>query len=119
VVNPKQRWTSTGVTVRRGDNVGFNTTGDVQLSTDTNDMAGSAGSKSGRYAPGSPLPRALAGALIGRIGPNGEPFAIGNQTTVQMPAAGVLFLGVNDDSLEDNQGEFRVEISPAPASRRR
>ena len=28
-----------------------------------------------------------------------------------MPAAGQLFLGVNDDGFEDNQGEFRVEIT--------
>jgi len=27
-----------------------------------------------------------------------------------MPGAGQLFLGVNDDELSDNQGEFRVEV---------
>ena len=28
-----------------------------------------------------------------------------------MPADGQLFLGVNDDGYEDNQGEFRVDIA--------
>ena len=48
--------------------------------------------------------------MIGRIG-NGQPFAIGNQTSIVMPAAGQLFLGVNDDGVDDNVGEFRVEIT--------
>jgi len=55
------------------------------------------------------MPRILAGALIGRIG-NGAPFPIGTQTAIPMPGAGQLFLGVNDDELSDNQGEFRVEV---------
>lgn len=109
-VSARQQWTATGLTVRRGETLTLNTTGQVQLSTDANDLAGSAGSNAGRYATNAPMPRALAGALIGRIG-NGLPFAIGNQTTIQAPAAGQLFLGINDDNLADNQGEFRVEIT--------
>jgi hypothetical protein len=108
-VSPRQPWTSTGLTVRKGEVLGFNTSGEVQLSGDANDVAGSAGSKIGRRATGAPLPTALAGALIARVG-TGQPFAIGNQTTVPMPAAGQLFLGVNDDGFDDNQGEFRVDI---------
>ena len=56
-------------------------------------------------------PTDLPGALVGRIGPNGQPFGIGGATSVPMPAAGQLFLGVNDDGFEDNQGEYRVEIT--------
>jgi hypothetical protein len=55
------------------------------------------------------MPNELAGALIARIG-NSRPFGIGDQTSIPMPAAGVLFLGINDDGLQDNTGEFRVEI---------
>jgi hypothetical protein len=112
-VSPKQAWTPTGLTVRKGEVLTLNTTGEVQLSTDSSDVAGSAGSKSGRKATNAPLPGALAGALIGRIGPTGQPFGIGNQTTIVMPASGQLFLGVNDDGFDDNQGEFRVEIQRA------
>ena len=109
VVSAKQAWTPTGINVRRGDVLTFNTTGEIQLSGDATDVAGSAGAKSQRYAPNAPLPRNFAGALIGRIG-NGAPFPIGNQTSVTMPAAGQLFLGINDDGFDDNVGEFRVEI---------
>jgi hypothetical protein len=110
-VSPKQPWTATGITVRRGEIVTFNASGEVQLSTDNNDVATAFGAKSGRKATNAPLPNVLAGALIGRIGTNGQPFAIGSGVSVPMPAAGQLFLGVNDDGLGDNQGEFRVDIT--------
>jgi hypothetical protein len=115
-VSPRQAWTATGMTVRKGEVLSFNTSGEVQLSGDASDVAAPAGSKTGRKATGAPLPTALAGALIGRIG-NGQAFAIGNQTTVQMPAAGQLFLGVNDDGFDDNQGEFWVDITRGAARR--
>ncbi|MBA3297587.1 MAG: hypothetical protein H0U19_11705, partial [Acidobacteria bacterium] len=101
VVSSKSAWTPTGLTVRRGEVLTVNTSGEIQLSRDANDVSGSAGAKSQRYSPNAPLPRAFAGALIARVG-NGEAFAIGNQTTVTMPAAGQLFLGINDDGFEDN-----------------
>ena len=70
------------------------------------------------FAPGAPLPRALAGALLGRIG-SGQPFAIGNLTSVVMPADGELFLGVNDDGLNDNSGQFTVTVTAAARANRR
>jgi hypothetical protein len=35
-----------------------------------------------------------------------------------VPADGVLFLGINDDSFQDNGGEFRVEIQRTGMRRR-
>ena len=110
-VSPKQAWTSTGLAVRKGEVLTFNASGEVQLSTDANDIATPFGAKSGRKAANAPMPSVLAGALIGRIGPNGQPFAIGSGVSVPMPAAGQLFLGVNDDGMADNQGEYRVDIT--------
>jgi hypothetical protein len=100
-------WVSTGRRVRRGDVVGFNTTGEVQLSTNPSDRAHSAGTN--RTAPNSPLPNVNAGGLIGRIG-NGAPFGIGNQASVPMPNDGILYLAVNDDELSDNSGAFVVQM---------
>jgi hypothetical protein len=108
-VPANQQWTATGITVRRGEVLTFNTTGEARLSTDPNDVAGSAGARSQRKAAGSPLPQNFAGALIARVG-NSEPFPIGDQSTVTMPASGQLFLGVNDDTVSDNQGGFRVNV---------
>jgi hypothetical protein len=103
-------WVSTGVTIRRGDRALFEASGEVQLSGDPEDKAGTAGSYRGRQAQGSPLPQAPVGALIGRVGTS-APFAIGNMTTpLPMPGEGELFLTVNDDEQRDNQGAFTVVV---------
>jgi hypothetical protein len=109
-ISPKQAWTATGISVKKDEMVSFNANGEIQLSGDSNDVATPFGSKSGRKAARSPLPNVLAGALIGRIGSTGQPFAIGSGVTIKMPGDGYLFLGVNDDGFEDNVGEFRVDI---------
>jgi hypothetical protein len=106
-----QGWVNTGITVRKGQMINFRVNGEIQLSGDGNDRAMSAGSSTGRHAAGgAPLPGVLAGALIGRVG-NGPAFGIGNQASVSMPANGVLFLGINDDTLSDNTGNFSVVLS--------
>jgi hypothetical protein len=110
VVPGNQQWVSSGLTVRRGETLTFTSTGEVRLSSDSNDVAGITGSRTQRYAAASPLPQFYAGALIGRIG-NGPAFAIGDQTTIQMPASGVLWLGINDDVVADNVGHFNVVIT--------
>jgi hypothetical protein len=115
-VNANQRWTPTGITVAKGQQVRFDASGEVQLSTDPSDMAMTAGSKIGRRLSGGPLPGQLAGALIGRVG-NGQAFGIGNQSDpLSMPAAGVLFLGVNDDNVDDNRGAFTVTVTALPTT---
>ena len=118
-VAANQAWTPTGIRVTEGQTVNFTVQGEVQLSTDAADRATAAGAASGRTAQQAPLPSALAGALIGRIG-NGAPFGIGNQTTVPMPASGELYLGINDDQVGDNTGGFVVDVKPqASVTRRR
>ena len=37
---------------------------------------------------------------------NGAPFFVGNQGSVRIPATGQLYLGINDDVLTDNTGDF-------------
>ena len=111
-------WVNTGLTVQQGQAILLTTTGEVRLSADANDVATPAGAKSGRTAPSAPLPGVLAGALIGRVG-NGQPFGIGNQTSIPAPNAGTLFLAVNDDQLSDNAGAFGVEVTTGATQRRR
>jgi hypothetical protein len=109
-VNSQQRWTDTGIIVRAGDVIRFQTSGQVQLSDNSSDMAGVAGSVSRRTAPDAPISGVLAGALIGRIGTY-APFAVGDQGQVTAPVSGRLYLGVNDDHLLDNRGEFIVSMN--------
>jgi len=109
-VPANRQWTATNIRVNEGDVIRFETTGEIRFSPNAADTAISAGSPAQKYLPGAPLPRALAGALIGRID-NGAPFGIGNQTSLTMPATGTLYLGVNDDNVSDNSGQFQVVIS--------
>jgi len=109
-VQANQPWTTTAIAVRKGQRLTFSTTGQIQLSDDPNDIATADGSKNARYASGAPMRNVLAGALIGRIGPAGQAFAIGNMPTIVAPAAGVLYLGINDDGFGDNRGNFQVVV---------
>ncbi len=104
-----RQWTATNIQVRDGDVVRFQSSGEIAF-TNSNDRAGVAGSPAQKYVAGAPIPGVLAGALIGRIG-NGQPFGIGDQTTIRMPGSGTLYLGINDDNVGDNSGQFEVVIS--------
>ena len=109
IVPANRQWTPTNIRVNQGDTVWFQTTGEIRF-TPNNDRAGAAGSIDHKYVTGAPLPRTFAGALLGRID-NGQPFGIGNQTSLRMPASGILYLGVNDDIVRDNSGQFDVGVS--------
>ncbi len=109
-VHANQPWTSTGITVKKGQRVTFISTGEIQLSTDAADVATPDGSKTGRAAANAPFKQGAAGALLGRVG-NSAPFPLGsNQQTVTMPSNGVLYLGINDDEFGDNRGNFQVVV---------
>jgi hypothetical protein len=111
VVRASEAWTDTGLTVRAGDLLTFTATGMIRMSQDAADVATPRGARSGRQAVDAPLPDTPAGALIARVG-NSAPILIGDQTNpVRMPGGGRLFLGVNDDHVEDNGGMFRVTIA--------
>jgi Ca2+-binding EF-hand superfamily protein len=108
-VNSQQRWVDTGLEVRSGDIVTFNTTGQIQMSDNAADVAVPGGATSHRMAPDAPISGVYAGALIGKIG-NYPPIAIGDQTRITAPVSGHLYLSVNDDYLQDNRGEFVVQL---------
>jgi Ca2+-binding EF-hand superfamily protein len=111
VVDARERWTDTGIVVRRGDTLSFDADGTVWMSSNPNDTAAPTGSASGRRAPNSPVSSHPAGGLIARIG-NSAPVYVGDRTTrLRAPSGGRLFLSVNDDHLADNSGEFRVNIT--------
>jgi hypothetical protein len=114
-VDANQAWVDSGVNVARGDRVAFNASGDIMVAPGSS--AGVGGTPALR-SPGYPVPNAMAGALIGKVG-NSAPFLIGSSTQpIEMPADGRLMLGVNDDGFGDNTGSFSVTIIPATQGRR-
>jgi hypothetical protein len=109
-VPANQQWTPTNFTVRRNEMINIDASGEVMWSPEAADRATPAGALNGRKAGAPPVGEVPGGALIGRVG-NSEPFVIGNRRTVRMPAAGMLFLGINDDVVTDNTGNFTVTLS--------
>jgi hypothetical protein len=110
IVSADVPWNDTGVEVRAGQTVYFESTGQVRWGKDRRDSA--AGERNSPHNPGRPMPSRNAAALIGKVG-NGsnDYFFIGDETgPVRMRSGGRLFLGINDDVLTDNSGNFRVVV---------
>jgi hypothetical protein len=109
-VQGNQAWTDAGINVRRGESLSFTTTGEVQVgpgrATSADGLSDPQGNTT-RY----PISGMGLGGLIGRVG-NSAPFRIGsNNQPIRMPAAGRLFLGINDDHHGDNGGAFSVVVN--------
>jgi hypothetical protein len=111
------RGTDTGLDVQSGDQVTFTASGTIVAGRRIGSVGpeGAATSGFGAIIGTRPVPVAGAGALIGYIrmsnGQMSQPFLIGNQLTLTVPADGRLFLAVNDDNYTDNSGTFTVKIS--------
>jgi PA-IL-like protein len=109
-VEANQPWTNTGVSVRKGDRVTFQASGQIEWGRSPGQIAGPNGNASDR-SQAYPIPGTPVGTLIGKVG-NSAPFAIGSNTQpVLMPADGVLMLGVNDNEFGDNSGFFAVVVT--------
>jgi len=108
-VNANQ-WTDTGITVKAGDMVSFQASGQINFGQSPGQQAGPDGNPAA-HSPNYPIPALNVGTLIGKVG-SSAPFGIGNNTApIKMPASGKLLLGVNDNELKDNSGYFTVTIT--------
>ncbi|HWI18054.1 MAG TPA: LecA/PA-IL family lectin [Vicinamibacterales bacterium] len=107
IVSADVAWNDSGIDVRAGQTVFFEAQGRVRWGRDRQD--GPAGERNSPSNPNRPMGNRNAAALIGRIG--NDMFFIGDDTgPVRMRSSGRLFLGVNDDVLTDNSGNFRVVV---------
>ena len=108
-VEANRGWVDTGIDVQRGDILRIQANGTVTLSTNSSDVADPAGSRTNRRASSAPMPGDPAGALIARVG-NAAPMLAGGRQSITANGAGRLFLSVNDDFFDDNQGAYRVVV---------
>jgi PA-IL-like protein len=115
-ISAQQAWSATGLVLNRGEVFNVNASGEISIGG--GDNAKSTPNGTGRIDGAASLPNVPTGTLIGRIA-NGQPFVIGNQTRITAPAAGQLFLGINDSYVGDNQGAYQVEISRTARRTRR
>ena len=109
IVNANSQWTDTSVDVRAGQTIYFSAQGEVRWGRDRRD--GPAGESNSPSNPGRPMPNRPAAALIGKVGESSDIFFIGaEEGPVRVRGSGRLYLGVNDDFLNDNAGSFRVVV---------
>jgi hypothetical protein len=108
-VQARDAWTRTGIDVNSGQPLYFDARGEIRWGPDRKD--GPDGERNSPRNPNRPIPNRNAAALIGRIG-NGDPFFIGgDRGEFRARDSGPLYLGINDDFLQDNSGAFRVMIA--------
>jgi hypothetical protein len=110
VVSADAPWNDAGIDVRAGQTLYFQATGTVRWGRDRRDDPG--GEDNSPVNPNRPMPNRPAAALIGKVGATStDYFFIGDETgAVRMRSSGRLYLGVNDDFLADNSGNFRVTV---------
>jgi hypothetical protein len=108
-----RQWQSTGIKLEVGDRFTLRARGEWSYSP----VVGLNGPAGARPAVASyPMPRALGGTLLGRLGEDGPPFVVGAGTTGYADESGFLFLRINDDLLGDNAGEMVVEVTVSRAT---
>lgn len=105
-------WTDTGVYLAQGQPVTVTARGTMNWYT------GSCNGKCLSTPAGIPCPGGgperlglTCLSLIGLVGVSGRPFYVGDSLTFTAPAAGELFLGVNDDNVADNTGDWTATIN--------
>jgi hypothetical protein len=127
-VKPRQTFTSTGLTVKKGDSIAITATGRMHFGGGTIKSIGPRGIPWGtacnRVTPSRltrapwPAPGVACWSLIAQIGTN-PPISIGRGKTFTATDDGALFLGVNDNFVIDNTGSWTAQVTvtaPAGAS---
>lgn len=108
-VSAAEPWTDTGISVRAGQTIYVNASGKVRWGPGRQDGPG--GERSSPRNENRPMPSRPAAALIGRVGDGSNYFFIGDDNeAIRVRDSGRLYLGVNDDFLQDNSGAFRVTV---------
>lgn len=108
IVTADVPWNDAGIDVRAGQAIYLTATGRVSWGPGRRD--GPAGERSSPRNATRPIPGRPAAALIGKLGDQ-DPFFIGDeQGPIRMRESGRLYLGINDDYLQDNSSNFRVTV---------
>ncbi len=110
IVSGDVPWNDSGIDLRAGQEIYLESSGTVRWGANRRD--GPAGERNSPRNDARPMPTRNAAALIGRIGAGStDHFFLGDATgPIRIRASGRLFLGVNDDFLNDNTGNFRVIV---------
>lgn len=115
VVPGNTRWMPTGITLTRDQHVHITASGTIKWGTDPLGKEVGPDGRPHADRQGRPLPGNNLGMLIARFRPLSErPYVVGSDKHLKAPVDSELELGINDDNLTDNTGNFRVSIVVDP-----
>ena len=102
----------TGIDVRSGQQIYFESTGNVWWKPRERSGPGGENGSDRERDSRRPMPRRPTGGLLGKVGQEStDLFFIGaDPGPIRVRSTGRLFLGVNDDYVQDNHGNFRVVV---------
>lgn len=109
ILNATKKWTDTGINLKIGRNVLFSVSGYIYINKKTKVFQN--GELILTWNNKKPIQNQPTGAVIAKIGKNGQPFYVGNdKAPFHMSSKGRLYVGINDFNFEDNSGQFKVTI---------
>src|SRR5271166_5592761 len=119
-INGDSPWIDTGMDVNAGDKLHITAKGTVDFKDKSG--VGPEGAQRGwaDTLRALSVPSAGRGGLVGQIGNDraATPFLVGADATIVVPAAGRLYLGVNQDSTsKPTGGQFQAKIERTPAAK--
>jgi len=110
-VSARVDWFDTGIELKEGQIISIEANGKILWNLKGRKYCDPNGAIPYTRSGNMPLPGAGAGALIGRIGEDAtECFLIGKNSQIKAFKSGRLYLGINDDNTQDNEGLYRVRI---------
>ncbi len=107
--NTPVSWCDTGIRVGRGDRLAIRAAGSVFLQN-----WGGAVSPGGNPQWGQQFPGIATGALVARIGKNGNLFLVGDSHEGVSDREGTLFLALGINGMCPSNGEFKVDVRVTP-----
>ena len=113
------KWVNTGITVAAGDTVRLDATGQVDVGGTWGVHGPEGTTKFSEQPPGYyPLETKLRYGIAGRITLGSarkyqptQTWVYGEAKEIKVTRSGILWLTVNDDAPEGNEGEFKVKIT--------
>ncbi|MFZ3264344.1 MAG: hypothetical protein WA172_10115 [Terriglobales bacterium] len=108
VVPGNQAWTDTGTFVNADEEIAITASGGVSMGAGWAPYPPAGGPQTCSGG-GFPAPQFQCWSLIGRVG-DGPIFYVGDGTRLHAPSSGELLLGVNDNILGDNTGNWVANI---------
>ena len=113
------KWVNTGITVVAGDTVRLDATGQVDVGGSWGVHGPEGTTKFSEQPPGYyPLETKMRYGIAARITLGSarkyqptQPWVYGEATAMKVTRSGILWLTVNDDAPEGNEGEFKVKVT--------